>query len=134
MIPSVRATWAITLQARSRSERLWVAVTMARRRALPSGTVGKHTAGAKTPASKRSRENAKALAASPTWMGVMGVWLAPVEKPSLRRRFWKNFVLDQSFLMRRSPSGESSRVNAAWQAAVTAGGGPGEKRNGRAGG
>jgi hypothetical protein len=65
-------------------------------------------------------------------MGVIGVSVAPVEKPSFLKRPWKNFVLDQSFLRSFSPSGESSRVNAAWQLAITDGGCPVEKRNGRA--
>src|ERR1700730_3840585 len=65
-------------------------------------------------------------------MGVMGVWLAPMEKPSFFMRRWRNFVFDQSFLISFSPTGESSNVNAAWHVATTDGGCPVEYRNGRA--
>jgi hypothetical protein len=64
-------------------------------------------------------------------MGVMGVWLAPVSKPSFFSRRLKNLVLRQSFLMSFSPSGESSSAKAAWQVAVTEGGCEVENRNGR---
>ena len=56
-----------------------MAVTIARRRALPSATVGEPTPGAYTPASYKRRENSNALAASPTWIGVIGVCVLPIE-------------------------------------------------------
>src|SRR5690348_13940995 len=43
-------------------------------------------------------------------------------KPRFLSSRLKNFVLAQSFLTKRSPSGESSRVKAAWHAAAVAGG------------
>ena len=53
-----------------------------------------------------------------------------------RERFFSSrlniFVLAHSFFTSRSPSGESSSENAAWQAATVAGGCEVEKRNGRA--
>jgi len=55
--------------------RLCVALTMARNLALPSATVGYPTAGAYTPASKSFFENSNAFAASPTWIGIIGVSL-----------------------------------------------------------
>ena len=57
--------------------------------------------------------------------------VAPVEKPIFFRRRWKNLVFDQSFFSSFSPSGESSKVNAAWHVATTDGGCDVEKRNGR---
>src|SRR6266478_3120411 len=44
----------------------------------------------------------------------------------------KNFVLAHSFFTSFSPSGESSSVKAAWQAAAVAGGCEVENKNGRA--
>src|SRR6266436_703252 len=87
---------------------------------------------ARTPAEKSSRENSEAFAASPTMIGVMGVSLLPVLKPSFFSLRLKNFVLDHNFLMRRSPASESSTSKAAWQVAATEGGCEVEKRNGRA--
>src|SRR5450755_867031 len=105
---------------------------MVRRRALPSATVGKPIAPAKTPSSNNSRENWNALPASPTMIGVIGVSLLPVLNPNFFSLRLKNFVLDQSFLISFSPPSESSSSNADWQVAVTDGGCEVEKRNGRA--
>src|ERR1700690_4032464 len=103
---------------------------MVRILAFPSGTVGYPIAPAKTPSAFNSREKSKAFAASPTMMGVIGVSLLPVLKPSFFSLRLKNFVLLQSFLIKRSPASESSSSNAAWQVATTDGGCEVENRNG----
>src|ERR1700724_2453999 len=104
---------------------------MVRRRALPSGTVGKTIAIASTPSENSSRENSNDFPASPTKIGVLGRSLAPVLNPSFFSLRLKNFVFAQSFLINFSPASESSSSNAAWQVAVTDGGCDVGKRNGR---
>src|SRR4029077_13187539 len=65
-------------------------------------------------------------------MGMIGVSLTLNWNPRFFSSRLKNLVLAQSFFTSRSPSGESSRVNAAWQAAAVAGGCEVEHRNGGA--
>src|SRR5438046_4126135 len=106
---------------------------MARSRAFPSDTVGYPTAGAKTPASNSLFENSNAFAASPTWIGTIGVSLPLNWNPRFFNSRLKNFVLAQSFFRSFSPSGEESSVKAAWHAPTVAGGCELEKRNGDGG-
>src|ERR1700681_4995391 len=63
---------------------------------------------------------------------MIGVSLTLNWNPRFFNSRLKNFVLAHNFLTRRSPSGESSRVKAAWQAAAVAGGCEVEKRKGLA--
>jgi len=74
-IPSGFPTSAKISAAFSNSSRLCAALIIARSRAFPSATVGNPTAGAKTPASNNFFENSNAFAASPTWIGTIGVSL-----------------------------------------------------------
>ena len=129
------ATRSIVSIARSSCARVCSLVTMARMRALPSGTVGNAMPVAITPSSKSARENSMAARPSPTIIGVMGVSVAgvvtpPMLKATRRNPPWKYRVFSHRRSMR---SGSRSKMlKASMQEAATEGGCEVEKRNGRA--
>src|SRR3989442_13872038 len=85
---------------------------------------------ANTPPSKSSSEKRAALAPEPMITGVIGVIEAPVSNP---RRLSPSLKVRVFSHNRAKSSGSDSMTStAAMQAAITAGGGDGENRKGRA--
>src|SRR6185369_14237764 len=118
--------------AHSRSWRVWVAMTVQRRRQAPAGTVGGRIPWTKIPSESSDYENRIVVCAGPVKSGM--IWVDPSgnRKPASVRSDLKHSALDLSFSRRFFPSGERTIFRAASDAPRTAGGSDVEKMKLRA--
>src|SRR6185295_15647006 len=109
-----------TFNALSICPSLWVAITVMRKRDVPTGTVGGRMPWANTPRSSKTPDNAMQRAASPTISGKIGLSLFPNSNPSLLSPNFNFWQLSRSASRRCGSFCISSM--AANAIAITAGG------------